>query len=251
MSHQSHLSTVGNSAHIGSRGLLGLVLGVFFVWFLLLCWFSCGFAPLTNMQSLHPSHDDLCTPHTWRPYLGVGRLKHIDTRYLWMQLEIKKETLVMDGIPTLWNVADLGTKRLSKVRREFPMFLIGIVEFHAEDGDAVFSKVGEETFNQEVAKKVVAKQMKRVKREMVNAVIEGTSNLSSKMPASVVKMVTLLLLQPVAFGGEGNGGYEEKNEQFTKVGGWENCLMMIVCSLIVFALAFAVAVLIDCEWAYS
>ena len=131
------------------------------------------------------------------------------------------------------------------------MFLIGIVEFHAEDGDAVFSKVGEETFNQEVAKKVVAKQMKRVKREMVNAVIEGTSNLSSKMPASVVKMVTLLLLQPVAFGGEGNGGYEEKNEQFTKVGGWENCLMMIVCSLIVFALAFAVAVLIDCEWAYS
>ena len=49
--------------------------------------------------------------------LGVGRLKHIDTRYLWMQLEIKKETMVMVSIPTLWNVADLGTKRLSKSRR--------------------------------------------------------------------------------------------------------------------------------------
>ena len=60
--------------------------------------------------------------------LGVGRLKRIDTRYLWMQLEVKKETMVMDSIPTLWNVADLGTKRLSRVRREFLMFLIGVVE---------------------------------------------------------------------------------------------------------------------------
>ena len=33
--------------------------------------------------------------------LGVGRLNHIDTRYLWMQLEVKKETLCMEGIPTL------------------------------------------------------------------------------------------------------------------------------------------------------
>ena len=22
----------------------------------------------TNLQSFHPSHDDLCMPHTWRPY---------------------------------------------------------------------------------------------------------------------------------------------------------------------------------------
>ena len=54
--------------------------------------------------------------------LGVGRLKHIDIKYLWMQLEVKKETLKMEGIPTLWNVADLGTKRLSRQRREFLMY---------------------------------------------------------------------------------------------------------------------------------
>ena len=54
--------------------------------------------------------------------LGVGRLKHIDIKYLWMQLEVKKETLKMEGVPTLWNVADLGTKRLSRQRREFLMY---------------------------------------------------------------------------------------------------------------------------------
>ena len=115
------------------------------------------------------------------------------------------------------------------------MYLIGLVEFHAEDSDEVFSKVGETTFNQEVAKKVMAKQMKQVKREMVNAVMEGTSNLTSKIPTSMVKMVTLLLLQPVAFGGEGTDGQEEKNEQYTKAGGWEGYVMVIAYSLLVFA----------------
>eukprot|EP00913_Durusdinium_trenchii_P019223 g18065.t1 len=88
---------------------------------------------------------------------------------------------------------------------------------------------------EEVAKKVMAKQMKQVKREMVNAVMEGTSNLTSKIPTSMVKMVTLLLLQPVAFGGEGTDGQEEKNEQYTKAGGWEGYVMVIAYSLLVFA----------------
>ena len=40
----------------------GFVFG--FVAFVLVWVFVCS---LTNMQSLHPSLDDLCTPHTWRP----------------------------------------------------------------------------------------------------------------------------------------------------------------------------------------
>lgn len=108
----------------------------------------------------------------------------------------------------------------------------------------IFSKVGEETFSQEVAKKVMAKQMKQVKREMVNAVIEGTSNLSSKIPTSMVKMVTLLLLQPVAFGGEGSGGYDEEKVYYMKAYGWEHYLMVIIYSMIVFAFG------ICCGYAY-
>ena len=45
------------------------------------------------------------------------------------------------------------------------MFLIGIVELHGGGSDETFSKVGEKAFNQEVAKKVMAKQMKQVKQE--------------------------------------------------------------------------------------
>ena len=113
------------------------------------------------------------------------------------------------------------------------MYLIGLVEFHAEDSDEVFSKVGETTFNQEVAKKVMAKQMKQVKREMVNAVMEGTSNLTSKIPTSMVKMVTLLLLNPGAYGQPEDGSEEnftadENDGQTYRSHGWLIYILVFV-----------------------
>ena len=71
MFHTSHLSTV--------ETLPTLVVGVLWRWcflglflgfgFCFCVWFSgFRFAPLTNMQSFHPSHDDLGTLPTWRPY---------------------------------------------------------------------------------------------------------------------------------------------------------------------------------------
>ena len=133
--------------------------------------------------------------------LGVGRLKHIDSKYLWMQLEVKKETMVMEAIPTLLNVSDIGTKRLSRQRREFLMYLIGITEMNAEGKEETFSKVGEETFSQELEKKMLAKQMQEVKKQMIQTVVEEKSSWGLKIPTNVVRAVTLLLLQHRA-GGE-------------------------------------------------
>eukprot|EP00913_Durusdinium_trenchii_P016912 g15900.t1 len=124
--------------------------------------------------------------------LGVGRLKHIDIKYLWMQLEIKKDTMVMEGIPTLLNI---GTKRLTRQRREFLMYLIGIMEMNAEGKEETFSKVGEDTFHQELEKKMLAKQMKEVKKQMIQTVVEEKSSWGLKIPTALVRAVTLLLLQ--------------------------------------------------------
>lgn len=91
----------------------------------------------------------------------------------------------MEGIiPTLWNVADLGTKRLTKARREFLMYLIGLVEMNAKDKEDTFTKVGEETFHKEMAKKMMTRRMKEVKREMVATMVQETSNLSSVFQSS-------------------------------------------------------------------
>ena len=142
--------------------------------------------------------------------LGVGRLKHIDIKYLWMQLEVKKETMVMEGIPTLLNVSDLGTKRLTRQRREFLMHLIGIMEMNAEGKDETFSKVGEDTFHQELEKKMLAKQMKEVKKQMIQTVVEEKSSWGFKIPTTLVRAVTLLLLQQKVGGERTSEATEEK-----------------------------------------
>jgi hypothetical protein len=49
-------------------------------------------------------------------------------KYLWLQQKVKERALELDAIPTVLNIADLGTKRLAKTRRAFLMFLIGLVQ---------------------------------------------------------------------------------------------------------------------------
>ena len=45
---------------------------------------------------------------------GIGKLKHIDVAYLWVQDEIRSQRLRMRRAKSEENVADLGTKSLSK-----------------------------------------------------------------------------------------------------------------------------------------
>ena len=164
--------------------------------------------------------------------LGVGRLKHIDTRHLWMQLEFKKKTLRMEGVPTLWNVADLGTKRLSRQRREFLM-LIGVMEMNAEGAEQIFCHVGEETFHEEVRKMNLALKMKEVKNEMISALVEEKSETKVKISKSMVKMVTLLLLNPGAYGQPEDGSEEnftadENDGQTYRSHGWLIYILVFV-----------------------
>ena len=45
---------------------------------------------------------------------GIGKLKHIDVAYLWVQDEIRSQRLRVHRVRSEENVADLGTKPLSK-----------------------------------------------------------------------------------------------------------------------------------------
>ena len=45
---------------------------------------------------------------------GIGKLKHTDVAYLWVQDEIKSQRLRVRRVRSEENVADLGTKPLSK-----------------------------------------------------------------------------------------------------------------------------------------
>lgn len=84
--------------------------------------------------------------------------------------------------------------------------------------EEMFSHIGEETFQEELAKKTLARQMKEVKKQMIQVVTEECNGCSYKFPKSMVKIVILLLLQPGALrlpngpGGEENYTQENMEE---------------------------------------
>ena len=59
---------------------------------------------------------------------GSGRLKHIDTRMLWLQRMLRKQYIRLQKVPTTYNLSDLNTKKLSRARRELLMSIIGVTD---------------------------------------------------------------------------------------------------------------------------
>ena len=57
--------------------------------------------------------DAKATEHTLHRQ-GIGKLKHIDVAYLWVQDEIRSKRIQVRRVRSEENVADLGTKPLSK-----------------------------------------------------------------------------------------------------------------------------------------
>ena len=65
---------------------------------------------------------------------GVGRIRHLSCRILWIQQHVKEKSLTVASVPTKWNPADLGTKKLSMDRMQLLMNLVGV---YNEDSDAL------------------------------------------------------------------------------------------------------------------
>ncbi|CAL1135832.1 unnamed protein product [Cladocopium goreaui] len=129
---------------------------------------------------------------------GVGRLKHIETKYLWLQQCVKLGMLTMTGVATLLNVADIGTKKLSKLRRSFLMFLMGMVVY--DEATKSYVPVGEAGFNEEMRKKALSKNMKVVRQVMLNTLSDGAEGLQAQVSKPMVKLMTLLAMQPMVDG---------------------------------------------------
>ena len=63
---------------------------------------------------------------------GVGRIRHLSCRILWIQQHVKEKSLAVASVPTKWNPADLGTKKLSVDRMQLLMNLVGIYDENAD-----------------------------------------------------------------------------------------------------------------------
>ena len=96
----------------------------------------------------------------WCLRSGVGGLKHIDLRILWLQRGVKKHLFKVKPIPTKLNKADLNTKKMSVQRRKFLLFLIGAVL--KERGREV--PVGAEEMAEHMSSVALSHQIRRLKQ---------------------------------------------------------------------------------------
>ena len=64
---------------------------------------------------------------------GIGKLKHIDVAYLWVQDEIRSQRLRVRRVRSEENVADLGTKPISKTVIAKHCLMLGYVNMDEEN----------------------------------------------------------------------------------------------------------------------
>eukprot|EP00435_Cladocopium_sp_Y103_P006539 s1805_g2.t1 len=170
--------------------------------------------------------------------LGVGRMKHIDVKFLWLQRCVKEQLLTIESVGTLFNVADLGTKKLNKLRRLFLMFLMNIVEF--KDEIDCYVPVGEDEYNDYMQKKMIGQNMKTVRQVMAQTIAGGMENFKPKVSTSMVRAMTLLAMQPMAKGLR----VDELNLDALLVKGYleffmDNTFFLFVYGMVFFLVGFA------------
>ena len=78
------------------------------------------------------------------------------------------------------------------------MFLMGMVYF--EESTNSYVAVGEAEFHEEIRRRSMAKNMKEVRRAMLNTLVDGSTSGSIPLSNNLVKVVTLLAMQPSASG---------------------------------------------------
>ena len=94
---------------------------------------------------------------------GVGKVKHIAGKWLWVQDAVLHKQVALIQVPTLWNLSDIGTKPLGAKRLRLLLHELGV---STEEGKYI---VGQAEYEQESSKHgggremaVLAKNIARV-----------------------------------------------------------------------------------------
>ena len=89
---------------------------------------------------------------------GCGKVRHLSGKILWVQEKVADETFFLKQVSTIWNVADIGTKILSRQRLMLLMHETGLVYVATED------PVGTDELDRQVERSGNVSQIQRPKR---------------------------------------------------------------------------------------
>ena len=126
---------------------------------------------------------------------GVGRLRHIRGRMLWLQERMANHELNIRQVPTLQNIADLNTKSHSKNRFLALLYMFGFTTSKDQ-------RVGAEAFSKQQAKEVMRKQVNLVGQVLKSEVDVSGANMSglNKTAKHVLRILSTCSLMDLASG---------------------------------------------------
>ena len=103
---------------------------------------------------------------------GVGKIRHLSGKLLWIQAKVMDKELTVGQVPTKWNYSDVGTKSLSRARIFLLMNQLGMVD--GETGEPV----GQEEFEEATREMATSKSIQKVSKAIVRmAMIAGLESV--------------------------------------------------------------------------
>jgi len=96
---------------------------------------------------------------------GPGRLKHVSGKLLWIQQVVHEGKVQMTQVPTLWNVADAGTKPLASKCIQMLLHCIGMAR---AEGDQT---IGQEEYEVQFQKYSSGKQINALAKNIARVIV--------------------------------------------------------------------------------
>eukprot|EP00435_Cladocopium_sp_Y103_P011058 s2028_g2.t2 len=93
---------------------------------------------------------------------GVGRIRHLSGKILWIQTLVLEKEVEIGQIPTEWNYSDIGTKALAKKRLLMLLNQIGVMNPESLEpiGQEEFEEASERSLGKQSLKRVVKSVMR-------------------------------------------------------------------------------------------
>eukprot|EP00435_Cladocopium_sp_Y103_P064564 s72_g26.t1 len=130
---------------------------------------------LTKATIEHILYTDSSSARQLAQRQGVGKIKHLDAKILWIQGKVQEKSVVLSQISTVWNVSDAGTKVLSAKRLKLLLHQLGMFLQHGDE------RVGQEEYDDTVQR--------------------GGGREVAQLARVVAKMMTVMGLGPVGAAG--------------------------------------------------
>jgi len=113
----------------------------------------------------HVHHTDSSSARQIASGEGCGRLRHVSGKLLWIQQKNNDRSVTLKQVPTVRNVADIGTKCLEQKRLFLLMYESGLVYMNAFEG------IGEQEYHEQAEKTGHRNQLQKLAKVIMRLTV--------------------------------------------------------------------------------